>query len=158
KTLAPPYTDAELNAARLHLANLTDAGLRSLQRFFDTLTTPQREGLFPYSPAHVIRRKDAVELFDTTPDLAGNDIDVSRFIRDGEELDVQVFWRLAGPQSGWSKTELRRQAPRREELCPVPFVAFRQFVKENKDDKKGKAAYRLDSLSGRWVQAFASDV
>lgn len=153
KSLAPPYTDAELNAARLHLGNLPDAGLRSLQRFFDTLTTPQREELFPYSPAHVIRRKDAIELFDTTPDLAGNDTDVSRFIRDGEELDVQVFWRLAAPQASWPKSELRRQAPRREELCPVPFVSFRDhFIEE------GKTAYRLDPLDGRWRKATAEVV
>lgn len=148
KSLAPPYTDAELNAARRHLANLPDAGLRSLQRFFDALPTAEREELFPYSPAHLVRRKDAVELFDTTPDLAGNDIDVSRFIRDGDELDVQVFWRLAAPRPDWSKVELRRQAPRREELCPVPFVAFRdQFLGE------GRTAYRLDTLDGRWKRA-----
>lgn len=161
KSLALPYTDNELNAARLHLANLPDAGLQSLQRFFDALPPAEREELFPYAPAHVVRRKDAVELFDTTPDLAGNDIDVSRFIRDGDELDVQVFWRVAEPQPGWSKAELRRQAPRREELCPVPFVRFREdFL------GKGKVAFRFDSLGqdklgkrkGVWVKASKDNV
>lgn len=156
ESLAPPYTDAELNAAQQHLANLPDAGLRSLQRFFDDLRENQPaelDTLFPYSPAHVVRRKDAVELFDTTPDLAGNDIDVSRFIRDGDELDVQVFWRLAAPRPDWSKAELRRQAPRREELCPVSFVAFRdQFLRE------GRTAYRLDTLDGRWKRATGEGV
>jgi CRISPR-associated endonuclease/helicase Cas3 len=148
KTLAPPYSDGELNAARTHLRTVTDVGLKSLQDFFEKLTPEQREELFPYSPAHVIRRKDAVELFDTTPDLAGSDIDVSRFIRDGEDLDVQVFWRAEEPQAAWSKAERRRRAPRREELCPVPFIRFR-------DDflGKGKVAYRLDPLDGRWKRA-----
>jgi CRISPR-associated endonuclease/helicase Cas3 len=161
KSLAPPYADAELNAARRYLGTLSDAGLRSLQQFFDSLSEPQREDLFPYSPAHVIRQKDFLELYDTTPDLAGSDIDVSRFIRDGEELDVQVFWRVAEPQAGWSKAELRRQAPRREELCPVPFVAFRDGFLGN-----GKVAYRFDSLGrdkpgkrkGEWVRASADRV
>ncbi len=49
--------------------------------------------LFPFEPRFVPREKDLFDLFDTTPDLTGADVDVSRFIRDGEELDVQVFWR-----------------------------------------------------------------
>ena len=32
------------------------------------------------------------ELFDTTPDLTGADLDISRFIRSGDERDLQVFW------------------------------------------------------------------
>jgi CRISPR-associated endonuclease/helicase Cas3 len=43
--------------------------------------------------AHVIRRRDVVDLFDTTLDLGGMDLDVSRFIREGDERDVHVFWR-----------------------------------------------------------------
>jgi hypothetical protein len=66
---------------------------------------------------------------------------VSWFNRDGDELDVQVFWRLARPQPGWSKAELRRQAPQREELCPVPFVQFREDFLKNE-----RVAYRFDAL------------
>jgi CRISPR-associated endonuclease/helicase Cas3 len=38
-----------------------------------------------------LRRKDLLDLFDTTPDLCGNDLDISRYIRDGDDTDVQVF-------------------------------------------------------------------
>ena len=41
----------------------------------------------------VLRRRDLLDLFDTTPDLAGNDVDVSRFIRDADDHDVRVCWR-----------------------------------------------------------------
>ena len=153
KSLAPPYTDAELNAARCHLGSLAaDVGLKSLHEFFGRLSDGQKAELFPYAPTHVLRRKDLVELFDTTPDLAGNDIDVSRFIRDGDELDVQVFWRRGDPQNGWTKSELRRHAPRREELCPVSFVKFR-------DDflAKKKVAFRFDPLDGRWQRTRPDD-
>lgn len=45
----------------------------------------------------VIRRRDLVDLFDTTPDLCGQDLDIFRYIRDGEDNDVQFFWRdIAG--------------------------------------------------------------
>jgi CRISPR-associated endonuclease/helicase Cas3 len=39
----------------------------------------------------VIRRRDLVDLFDTTPDICGQDLDVSRYIRDGDDNDVQFF-------------------------------------------------------------------
>ena len=44
----------------------------------------------------VLRRKDLLELFDTEPDLAGHDIDVSPYIRATEDRDVQVAWRAIG--------------------------------------------------------------
>ena len=41
----------------------------------------------------VIRRRDVVGLFDTTPDLSGSYLDVSQYVRGGEERDITVFWR-----------------------------------------------------------------
>ena len=43
------------------------------------------------SPApwkHVLRRADLLDLFDTSADLAGNEIDISRFVRSDPERDV----------------------------------------------------------------------
>jgi CRISPR-associated endonuclease/helicase Cas3 len=62
-----PYTKEELHRAAERLVTLSDARPQNLPSFKD-----------PVSFTHVIRRKDMVELFDTTPDLAGADIDVSR--------------------------------------------------------------------------------
>ena len=90
---AAPYSKDELDAARERIRTIPDVGLKSLTTFFDGLNESERAKLFPFDPPHVIRRKDFIDLFDTTPDMAGNDIDVSRFIRDGDDLDVQVFWR-----------------------------------------------------------------
>jgi CRISPR-associated endonuclease/helicase Cas3 len=145
---AAPYTKDELDAARTQLKKLDDAGLKSVNDFCKELSEKDSARLFPYDPPHVIRRKDFTDLFDTTPDLAGNDIDVSRFIREGEELDVQVFWRPTKPDSEWTAEELRRQLPQREELCPVPAFAFREF-----NEKGKKIAFRWDSLDGRWTVA-----
>ena len=149
---AAPYCKVELDHARERISTLSDAGLKSLAAFFEELTDAEREILFPFDPAHVIRRKDFIDLFDTTPDLAGNDIDISRYIRDGDDLDVQVFWRADAPDGKWSKTEIRRQAPRREELCSVPFVRFREdFL------RKDKTAYRWDALDGKWKAVTKAD-
>jgi CRISPR-associated endonuclease/helicase Cas3 len=147
KNLAAPYDDQELEAACNVLKTLKDAGLNTLAEYFDTLPDDTKSALFRYEPLHVMRRKDLIELFDTTPELAGRDIDISRFIRDGHELDVQVFWReVKGPLED-------EKAPQRNELCPVPFYRF-------KDDflKQRKKAYRWDSLEHQWILAQADTV
>jgi CRISPR-associated endonuclease/helicase Cas3 len=149
---AAPYAKAELDEARTRLNGIVDVGLKSLTGFFHELTEEERNRLFPFDPLHVIRRKDFIDLFDTTPDLAGNDIDVSRFIRDGDEIDVQVFWRASVPPKGEITRNLARQlAPAREELCTVKIADFREFL-------DGHTAHRWDSLSSEWVKADAATV
>jgi CRISPR-associated endonuclease/helicase Cas3 len=144
---AAPYAKAELDEARRRLKELADGGPRSLHVLLESLPDDAKESLFPFNPPHILRRKDFVDLFDTTPDLAGNDIDVSRFIREGDELDVQVFWRSGPPpRVELDPREARRIAPMRTELCPVPVAAFRAFL-----DKAGKQAFRWDALDGQWL-------
>ena len=152
RSSAPPYADDELDQSRTRLGPMTDVGLKSLTDFFDKLKDDERNRLFPFDPPHVIRRKDFIDLFDTTADLAGNDIDVSRFIRDGDEIDVQVFWRAATPPKGErTATEARYLSPAREELCTVKIGDFREFLADH-------TAHRWDSLASEWVEADASAV
>jgi CRISPR-associated endonuclease/helicase Cas3 len=120
---AKPYGTEELIAARKVLAGLKDVGLKSLSTVEKQIAAAQYLALFPYEPRFVPRDRDLFDLFDTTPDLTGADVDVSRFIRDGEELDVQVFWREIA-QSGPHK----KDRPDREELCPVAFCRFREAL------------------------------
>ncbi len=125
---AKPYDRAELVAAREKLKKLTDVGLSTLTKIKteidEEISGEQATALFPYEPRFVPRNKDLFDLFDTTPDLTGADVDISRFIRDGEELDVQVFWREL--PSG--DTPLKKDRPHRRELCPVPFHRFRELL------------------------------
>ncbi len=149
---AAPYSKDELDEARARISSETDVGLKALTDFFDKLTGEERDRLFPFDPPHVIRRKDFIDLFDTTPDLAGNDIDVSRFIRDGDEIDVQAFWRDAPPPKGeLAASEARRLAPVREELCTIKIGDFREFLEDH-------PAHRWDSLASEWVRAEAANV
>jgi CRISPR-associated endonuclease/helicase Cas3 len=73
--------------------------------------------------ALVLRRRDLLDLFDTTPDLAGADIDVSRFIRDTDDHDVRVFWR------DWEGAEPNpdQPGPSADELCPVPIHKIKEL-------------------------------
>jgi CRISPR-associated endonuclease/helicase Cas3 len=122
---AAPYDPAELTAARtiLQRDDVTDVGLQSLRELRAQLDQ-QATTLFPYDPRHVPHDKDLFDLFDTTPDLTGADVDISRFIRDGDELDVQVFWRPLKAED----TPAKKDRPHRRELCPVPFHCFRKLL------------------------------
>ena len=120
---ALPYELSELDAARDALAHLSDVSPASLETYEDGLSQAQRQSLYVFSPRHLLLRREWEELFDTTPDLSGADIDVSRFIRSGEELDCIVFWReipVGGPSNDWQ--------PSREECCAVSFLRARDWL------------------------------
>ena len=93
---APPYSAEELEAAKWAIdtlaGNAKDVGIASLEAFEQRLTDDRRQQLYPYQPKQLLLRRELDELFDTTPDLTGADIDVSPFIRSGDERDVAVFW------------------------------------------------------------------
>lgn len=146
---AAPYDVAELTAARTILQHdVSDVGLSALQQFqrkreddlrcemfhrgllliqptkAARLMAQRRNEWMPYDPRCVPRDKDLFDLFDTTPDLTGADVDISKFIRDGEDLDVQVFWRDL-PHEG---KPVKKDRPHRRELCPVPSHRFRALL------------------------------
>lgn len=130
---APPYEPPDLDQARevLHAHEGESMGPNNL---------PSVE--LDFAHVHIIRRKDMLELFDTTPDLAGNDIDVSRYIRDGDDHDAQVFWRdLNNERPGDNEPQ-----PDRNELCSVSVTKLNQFRKNN-------LFYRWNFLEARWDRA-----
>jgi CRISPR-associated endonuclease/helicase Cas3 len=97
----------------------------------------------------VLRRRDLVELFDNAPDLSGNDIDVSRFIRDVEELDVQIAWR---PLGGMPPPEA--DPPSRDELCPAPVNEVRDLMKADRQ----RPVWRFDAQAAAWVRAAPDEI
>lgn len=137
--LALPYSDGDLDFARDQLAKLEgkDVSPKALADFkrVENIT-------LPFEHKHVLRRRDLLDLFDTTPDLSGNDIDIQRFVRsDDPDTDVQVFWReFCGSTSDQS-------SPERRELCNVPVGQFRKFI----EGKDGADAFIWDHLEDKWV-------
>ena len=132
-----PYTAAELAAARALLQTLTAAGPQDLQG----IHAPAEPTVRP-----VIRRKDLLDLFDTTADLCGADLDVSRYVRDGDDTDVQVYWRKLADKESPSpeKDSEDRKAPERVELCRVSQVNFAKFL------KRDALIWRWDALEETW--------
>src|SRR5207244_2528909 len=108
-----PYSTAELGKARAAVGQLTNASPHTLS----DVVVPPEPVVRP-----VIRRRDLVDLFDTTPDICGQDLDVSRYIRDGNDNDVQLFWRDIG--GGPSRED---KSPQRIELCRVSIGDAAEF-------------------------------
>ena len=136
--LALPYTVKELEESRSILENLQGVSLKQIDAHGPKLG---------YQHSYVLRKKDLLDLFDTTPDLSGNDIDVSRFIRDSHDADVQVYWR------DWEKVDDTADSPptelpraTRDELCSVPINSFREFQKKHN-------VWIWDHLEARWVKS-----
>ncbi|HMO64210.1 MAG TPA: CRISPR-associated endonuclease Cas3'' [Verrucomicrobiota bacterium] len=136
-----PYQADELVPARDALTKpepLTDASPAALLERGKTVA--EKKIIRP-----VIRRRDLVDLFDTTPDICGQDLDVSRYIRDGEDSDVQFFWRDIVKNTEPPDTEPQ---PTRDELCRVSIGDAAKFLKSDKT-----RAWRWNPLEREWGTA-----
>jgi CRISPR-associated endonuclease/helicase Cas3 len=134
-----PYDAADLDATAAELTVLEGRGLtgRELAER-QVAVTPQ---IYP-----VLRRRDLIDLFDTAPDLAGDDIDVSVFIRDADDRTVSVAWR------NFDATDMPA-AVDRSELCQAPIADVREMLKE--DPERGRI---WDQILGDWRPARRDDV
>jgi len=123
--LTLPYEQSDLEFARQQLAKLEGKSVspKALDEFKRT-----QQITLPFAHKHVLRRRDLLDLFDTSPDLSGNDIDVQRFVRgDDPETDVQVFWRDT-TAADW------KGSPHRRELCNVPVGSLKAFLKKGQTE------------------------
>lgn len=131
-----PYTRSALDKARTAISQIADASPQTLRG----VTVSEEKVIRP-----VIRRRDLVDLFDTTPDICGQDLDISRYIRDGEDSDLQFFWRdIAKDQT---PTDQETQ-PDRDELCRVSIGDAARFLKNDK-----VRAWRWNPLEKEWESA-----
>jgi CRISPR-associated endonuclease/helicase Cas3 len=133
---AAPYAASDLDMARIELQPCRDAGISRLPEKVE-MKLPRRDAL---------RGRDLVDLFDTTPDLAGNDIDVDRYVRGADESDVRIFWREWDFRHS-QRPPANEPAPSRNELCPAPISDFRDFVK---GEDRRQMVWRWNFLERTW--------
>ena len=151
---AAPYSKDQLDAARDACAALRDVGPLPLERFEEE-NEDSLLRLYPYEPTHLLLRHELNELFDTSPDLSGADIDISRFIRSGDERDVQVFWNSIGDDGPPSSMK-----PTRDELCSVPFLEARDWLCKSKSEslRPDVRAWVWDWLNREWRAVTRRDI
>ena len=147
---ALPYDAAELDSAARALSELTDVAPLALEAFEEHLSATRRAELYPYAPLHLLLRYEIDELFDTAADLSGSDIDISRFIRSGDERDLQVFW-VDIPKEKDAAPDSKRK-PARNELCSVPVGTAKKWLLENGKSKLNakSRAWVWDYLDAKW--------
>ncbi|MCL6626876.1 MAG: CRISPR-associated helicase Cas3', partial [Alicyclobacillus shizuokensis] len=134
-----PYDADEIQNARALVEALDDVGSQSL---------PNVDA----SPMHglVLRKKDLLDFFDTSLDLSGADVDVSRYIRYNRDVDVQVYWRkMSDDQPDDAMRNVHR-----DELCPTSLNELRTYFKSQRDRK----AWMWDNLDGRFVSIRPEDI
>lgn len=159
---AAPYRKDDLDAARDACEKLSDVEKPDVAPIHLERFEERHEALlprlYPYEPGHLLLRHELDELFDTSPDLSGADIDISRFIRSSNERDVQVFWAKVDDE----EDPLPSMKPTRDELCGVPFLQARDWLcgprkSQSENLKSGVRAWVWDWLDRRWRGAQRRD-
>ena len=136
-----PYLSDDIAASVAALLELEGA---------DVTATSLRKREVPTTPVlhPVLRRSDLIGLFDTAPDLSGNDVDVAPYIRSTEGLDVYVTWRDL-PEGRPLPDD---RPPVAEELCPVPFG------REVLEFSTRSPIYYFDHIEGAWNVAYSTHI
>ncbi len=147
---AAPYSKDDLDAARDACRRLPDDVAPIHLEHFEEENKALLARLYPYNPRHLLLRRELNDLFDTSPDLSGADIDISRFIRSGNERDVQVCWAEVG--GGVPPSSMK---PKRDELCSVPFLEARDWLFK---PKSNIGAWVWDWLKREWRSAVRRDI
>ena len=134
---AAPYRVDEMEPARLILRSragqsVAPAHLQKLDEFSANI-----------GDGTTLRRRDVIGLFDTTPDLSGNYLDVSHYVRGQDAREASVFWREI-PEDG---PQADANAPDRAEILSSSLGdnGIKGYLKDGK-----RTAWTKDYLNGFW--------
>lgn len=98
----------------------------------------------------VLRGPDFLALFDTSPDLGGNDLDVAPYIRDTDDMDAQLAWATWSPEPDTTdgRPPADAKSPAAEHRCRVRLSQVNALA-------KAIPVWRLDQLLNRWTRVSA---
>ncbi len=102
----------------------------------------------------VLRRRDLENLFDTSPEIGGADIDVSPFVREPEDRTVSIAWRTLSKDPNEGKGQ---RVPSQAELCPAPLgKELDAWIERNKTEQN--PVYRYDIIERTWLPIAKRDM
>lgn len=140
-----PYEKADVTASVAALNSLEGAVVTSEDlRSHAVVRSPD--------PLSILRSPTFEQLFDTSPDLTGGDIDISRYIRSDRDTDVRVAWIDASAIAVDAEPVLARPSP--EWQVAVPVSAMRAFLKR----KAWPRAWIYDTFDERWTRVGSETV
>ncbi|MEM4058640.1 MAG: CRISPR-associated helicase Cas3' [Thermoplasmata archaeon] len=135
-----PYNTNELEKSKKILIDIENVSISELS---EKLSKELERSLIN---SEILRKKDIFELFDTTSDIIGGNIDISKYVRDIKDTNVQVFWRdIKG-----DIPTFQEPLPSRDELCPAPISDLKRLA----DKKIGM--WTWDYFEGEWVKVLNS--
>jgi CRISPR-associated endonuclease/helicase Cas3 len=134
---AGPYEQRDIDATAAELTRLEGEAVTG-----EELLT--RRVAYTAGQVRVIRRGDFDGLFDTAPDLSGNDVDIAPYVRDADDLDAEIAWAAWTPgPDGAPDPQVR--APAGEYRCRVSLTDAVRLAKDKK-------VWRFDQVADRWVR------
>lgn len=131
---ASPYAPVDLNAARAALKRCDGQSLSPAMLEGMSVAESEEDPV-------MLRRRDLLDLFDTSPDLSGMDVDIAPFIRSDEDRTVSVFFRELGEKPASTIAADQQPAASPHELVTVPLSQL---------DKR--SAWLFDPADERWVR------
>jgi len=137
-----PYEQADIDASSAELPGFEQCAVTGedlLNRGVDATETQ----------VAALRRTDLIGLFDTAPDLSGADIDIAPYVRDADDLDVQLAWATWKPEAEDGRPPPEAKAPSAEWRCRVPVGRVNVLARD-------VPVWRLDQVAGRWTRVSSS--
>lgn len=142
-----PYEQPDIDATSSELTELEGRAVTS-EDLLGRRVTPTE------TPVSVLRRSDFIELFDTAPDLSGADLDIAPYVRDTDDLDVQLAWATWPPEAESGRAPgdggappPDAKAPPAPDRCRAQLRDLGVFMK-----REGVIVWRLDQVAGRWTR------
>jgi CRISPR-associated endonuclease/helicase Cas3 len=133
-----PYEQADIAASEAELSGLEGRAVTGEELL-------NRDVAVTEAQVAVLRRSDLIGLFDTAPDLSGADIDIAPYVRDADDLDVQLAWATWEPEAEDGRPPSDGKAPSAEWRCRVPVGRVNALIRD-------VPMWRLDQVAGRWTR------
>jgi CRISPR-associated endonuclease/helicase Cas3 len=136
-----PYPEQDIAASAAELSALEGTAVTSEDLLSHDVPVTEQ-------PVAVLRRSDLIGLFDTAPDLSGADLDIAPYVRDSDDLDVQLAWATWPPDDPTGAPPAEAKAPLEKWRCRVPLGPRGLDALT----RRGAAVWRMDQALGRWVR------
>ena len=133
-----PYEQADIDASITRLTGLDGHAVTS-----EDLLGRVAASTEPQVP--ILRRSDFTALFDTAPGPNGADVDISPFVRDGEQLEAQLSWAAWTAETPAGAPPAEARAPGADFRCRVPLGQLSALA-------RNIPVWRHDHMLGQWVR------
>ena len=141
---ALPYEQDDIGAAITGLGGLEGSSVTGEQMMDCDVAVAETQ-------VAVLRRSDFTTLFDTAPDLSGADIDIAPYVRDADDLDVQLAWAAWEPEAVEGRPPADAMAPPAQYRCRVPVGQVNALARD-------MPVWRFDQVAGRWTRVYPPGV